>query len=255
MLLEDERVMEEAVKKLQKLLNASNNIVFFGGAGVSVESGIPDFRSPDGLYHRKNQYAFAPEEMLSSRFFYEHTAVFFEFYRTMLSGVLKARPNDAHKGLARLEKAGKLQAVITQNIDGLHQMAGSRAVYELHGSVCKNTCLKCGERFSAEDVLKSGVVPGCPCGGMIKPDVVLYGEALDEEVVAGAIAAIARADMLIIGGTSLVVYPAAAMIDYFRGDKLVLMNKEATPRDERADLVIHENIGKVFSSIKTGDEG
>ena len=242
------------IAKLQELIDSSNKIVFFGGAGVSTESGIPDFRSVDGLYHQKFKYP--PETMLSHSFYVSHKEEFYEFYREKLllkvvgtPEVQKAEPNAAHKFLAELEKAGKLTAVVTQNIDGLHQAAGSKTVYELHGSVLRNYCQKCGKLYSAEDIFNSNGVPKCSCGGDIKPDVVLYEEGLDNDIMTGAVRAISEADMLIIGGTSLVVYPAAGLIDYYRGNKLVLVNRDATARDGAADYVFHGKIGEIFGSL------
>ena len=242
------------IEKLQELIDSSNKIVFFGGAGVSTESGIPDFRSVDGLYNQ--QYKYPPETMLSHSFYVSHKDEFYEFYREkLLLKVVgtpkepKAEPNAAHKFLAELEKAGKLSAVVTQNIDGLHQAAGSKNVYELHGSVLRNYCQKCGKLYSAEDIFNSNGVPKCSCGGDIKPDVVLYEEGLDNDIMSGAVRAISEADMLIIGGTSLVVYPAAGLIDYYRGNKLVLINRDATARDGAADYVFHGKIGEIFGSL------
>lgn len=234
------------IQKLNEILSKSNNIVFFGGAGVSTESGIPDFRSVDGLYNQK--YKYPPETILSSGFFYSQTDEFYRFYRDKML-CLDAKPNSAHIKLAEMEQKGKLSAVITQNIDGLHKMAGSKGVYELHGSVHRNYCQKCGKLFNAEYMLKSKGVPHCDCGGIIKPDVVLYGEQLDDNTVSGAINAIANADTLIIGGTSLVVYPAAGLINYFRGNNLVIINMSATGADSSADLMIESKIGEVFSQI------
>lgn len=233
-------------EQLQKLIDESRRIVFFGGAGVSTESGIPDFRSTDGLYNQ--QYAYPPETILSHTFFMRKTEEFYRFYRDKML-CLDAEPNAAHKKLAELEAAGKLTAVVTQNIDGLHQKAGSKKVLELHGSVLRNYCMKCGKFHTAEEILRSEGIPRCECGGIIKPDVVLYEEGLDEGVMSEAIHHIAAADMLIIGGTSLVVYPAAGMIRYFGGDKLVLMNKSATSADERATLCIRDSIGEVLKQI------
>ena len=242
------------IEKLQELIDSSNNIVFFGGAGVSTESGIPDFRSVDGLYHQKFKYL--PETMLSHSFYVTHKEEFYEFYRDKLllkvvgtPEVPKAEPNAAHKFLAELEAAGKLKAVVTQNIDGLHQSAGSKVVYELHGSVLRNFCLNCHKQHSAEELFTSRGVPKCSCGGDIKPDVVLYEEGLDMDVMQGAIRAITNADMLIIGGTSLVVYPAAGLVDYYRGKKLVLINRDPTDRDSVADYVFHGKIGEIFSQL------
>ena len=266
--------MDSKIEELQKIIDDSNRIVFFGGAGVSTESGIPDFRSRDGLYNQR--WSYPPEVIISRTFFDVNKPEFYRFYRAklLLSGI---EPNKAHKKLAELEAAGKLSAVVTQNIDGLHQAAGSKTVYELHGSVLRNYCMQCGafydDKFISSQidaaVEKAGLkpdpevyadcttgwpadaVPVCPkCGGIIKPDVVLYEEGLDDNVVSGAIRAISSADCLIIGGTSLVVYPAASMINYFNGKYLVLINKSATSADSRADLVINDSIGKVLDSIK-----
>ena len=237
----------DKIEKLNEMLKESGNIVFFGGAGVSTESGIPDFRSVDGLYNQK--YDFPPETILSDTFFYGNTEEFFRFYRDKML-CLDAQPNAAHLKLAELEKAGKLSAVVTQNIDGLHQKAGNNRVYELHGSVHRNYCLKCGKSYSAEFILKSKGVPYCSCGGLIKPDVVLYGEQLDNAVVTGAINAIAECDMLIIGGTSLAVYPAAGLINYYRGKRLVIINMSPTGADSSADILIEERIGEVLSKIE-----
>ena len=232
------------VPALEKIIAESDRIVFFGGAGVSTESGIPDFRSVDGLYHQKFKYP--PETMLSHTFYEQHTAEFFDFYRQKLI-VHGAKPNAAHLRLAKLEREGKLKAVVTQNIDGLHQAAGSKTVYELHGSVLRNYCTKCHSFYDADFILAAKGIPLCPkCHGVIKPDVVLYEEGLDEDVITGAIQAISEADTLIIGGTSLVVYPAAGLIDYFHGRHLVLINKSSTPADSKADLVINDSIDKVM---------
>ena len=237
-------------KRLKEILDSSENIVFFGGAGVSTESNIPDFRSEQGLYHAKQAYGYAPEEILSHTFFMQHTEVFFDYYKHNLI-YRDAQPNKAHLALAYLEQEGKLKAIVTQNIDGLHQKAGSRKVYELHGSVLRNHCMDCGAAYDLDYTLDPahcrGSIPHCPkCGGVIKPDVVLYEEALDEDCMIGALKAIEQADTLIIGGTSLAVYPAAGLIRYFRGKNLVLINKQPTPYDGRADLVIHDAIGKVM---------
>ena len=237
----------EKIARLQEMVDQSHGIVFFGGAGVSTESGIPDFRSTDGLYHQ--QYAYPPETILSHTFYERKSEEFFRFYRDKLLR-LDAQPNAAHKKLAELEQAGKLRAVITQNIDGLHQKAGSKRVYELHGSVLRNYCEACGKFYDAEYMLRSDGVPRCSCGGRIKPDVVLYEEGLDSDTVSGAVRAIAEADMLIVGGTSLVVYPAAGLINYYKGHRLVLINRSATPFDDQADLVVHDTIGKVFGAIE-----
>lgn len=234
------------VPELERLIQAHQNIVFFGGAGVSTESGIPDFRSVDGLYHQKFKYP--PETMLSHTFYEQHTAEFFDFYRQKLI-VHGAKPNAAHLRLAKLEREGKLKAVVTQNIDGLHQKAGSKTVYELHGSIRRNYCMRCGKFYDAEYIRDSEGIPSCGCGGVIKPDVVLYEEGLDTRIIQNSVEAIAGADMLIIGGTSLVVYPAAGFIDYFRGKYLVLINKAETGRSVQADLVIREPIGQVMAQI------
>jgi NAD-dependent deacetylase len=233
----------EKIDVLKKWVDESSNIVFFGGAGVSTESGIPDFRSVDGLYNMK--YNYPPEEIISHHFFMRQPEEFWRFYRDklLLKGV---RPNKAHLALAHLEDIGKLRAVVTQNIDGLHQAAGSRRVYELHGSVLRNYCMKCGKSYSLEQIEKMDLVPVCECGGRIKPDVVLYEESLDDDQIRGAVDAISKADMLIIGGTSLVVYPAAGLVHYYKGKKLVLINKSATPMDNEADLVISDSIGDVL---------
>ena len=238
----------EAIMKLQSIIDSHSRIVFFGGAGVSTESGIPDFRSQDGLYNM--QYDYPPETIISHSFFVRNTVEFYRFYKDKML-ILDVEPNAAHKKLAELEQKGKLTAVITQNIDGLHQKAGSRNVYELHGSVHRNYCTKCGKFFGPEYVKNADGIPVCDaCGGLIKPDVVLYEEGLDQNVIEGAVRAIGEADCLIIGGTSLVVYPAAGLIDYFRGDKLVLINKSATSRDRAADLVISDSIGEVLGAIR-----
>ena len=234
----------QAAKELKQIVDDAGSVVFFGGAGVSTASGIPDFRSPGGLYHQK--FAYPPEEMLGHDFFYRHTEEFYEFYRTRMIA-LDAKPNQAHLKLAELEREGKLTGVVTQNIDGLHQMAGSEKVFELHGSVHRNNCTRCGRTYSAEWILGTSGVPHCEdCGALIKPDVVLYGESLDEECIMGAINAIARADVLIVGGTSLVVYPAAGLVRYFQGSKLVIVNLEPTPQDAYADLVCACDIAAAF---------
>lgn len=236
----------DKIAELQKIMDQSGNIVFFGGAGVSTESGIPDFRSQDGLYSRK--YAYPPEKIVSHTFFVQRTKEFFGFYRDRML-YPEAKPNPAHIYLARLESAGKLKAVVTQNIDGLHQAAGSKNVYELHGSVLRNYCVRCRKFYPVEYVKNAEGIPRCGCGGVIKPDVVLYEEGLDGGVVNGAVRAIAAADTLIIGGTSLIVYPAAGFINYFRGKHLVVINKSETSADYAAELVINEPIGKVFSQL------
>ena len=238
--------MDEKIEVLAKILRESNEIVFFGGAGCSCESGIPDFRSSNGLYSQKLNRQFTPEQAVSHTFFKNNTEEFFEFYKKFLV-YPDAKPNDCHKALAKLEAIGKLKAVVTQNIDGLHQAAGSKKVYELHGSVLRNYCMKCHAFYDANYVMQAQGVPICKqCGGIVKPDVVLYEEGLDDHVVTGAIRAIAKADTLIIGGTSLIVYPAAGLIDYFKGKHLVLINKSQTSAESKADLVIHDDIGKVM---------
>lgn len=234
------------IERFKELVGNSDNIVFFGGAGVSTESGIPDFRSVDGLYNQK--YDYPPETILSHSFYLYHTEEFYRFYRDKMLA-LDAEPNMAHKKLPELEQKGKLKAVITQNIDGLHQKAGSKEVLELHGSVHRNYCQKCHKLYDARYILESEGIPTCECGGKIKPDVVLYEEGLDSRTLQKSIEYISNADILIIGGTSLAVYPAAGLIDYYRGNKLVLINKSATPMDSRADLIIHESIGKVFGAL------
>jgi len=234
------------MSKLQDIIRQSNSIVFFGGAGVSTESGIPDFRSVDGLYHQK--YPYPPETILSHSFFWNQTKAFYDFYRDKML-YLDAKPNSAHLALAKLEAMGKLQAVITQNIDGLHQMAGSKQVLELHGSIYRNYCTRCGKAYGIEVITEGQGIPYCDCGGIIKPDVVLYEEALDQKVMRQAMQYIARAEVLIIGGTSLGVYPAAGLIDVYQGDKLVLINKSETPRDRQANLIIHQSIGETLGAI------
>jgi len=234
------------IEKLKQWVDESNNIVFFGGAGVSTESGIPDFRSVDGLYHQ--HYSEPPETILSHTYYMRKTEEFYRFYRDKML-CLDAKPNKAHLKLAELEKEGKLRAVITQNIDGLHQLAGSKNVFELHGSVHRNYCQKCGKLYDAKYILNSTGIPKCECGGALKPDVVLYEEGLDDYTMRKSIEYISNADMLIIGGTSLVVYPAAGLINYYNGDKLVLVNLDATPMDSRADLVVQGKIGEVFSQL------
>ncbi|HZK38681.1 MAG TPA: NAD-dependent protein deacylase [Clostridia bacterium] len=231
---------------LKKILSAGDNIVFFGGAGVSTESGIPDFRSADGLYSQK--YSYPPETMLSYTFFAEHTEEFFDFYRDIML-YLDAKPNPAHTVLARLEEKGKLTAVITQNIDGLHQTAGSSNVLELHGSVHRNYCVKCKKFFDIDKIISTKGVPLCECGGTIKPDVVLYEEGLDNDTMAGAVDFISKADVLVVGGTSLNVYPAAGLVRYFSGSKFVLINKSKTSLDRQANLVINDSIGAVFQAM------
>ena len=243
--------MDEKISELQKMIDGSNRIVFFGGAGVSTESGIPDFRSQDGLYQQEWKYP--PETIISRSFFDHNPQEFYRFYRKKLI-VKDVKPNITHLKLAELEKAGKLSAVVTQNIDGLHQMAGSKTVYELHGSTLRNFCMDCGKSYGIDFIAESentaDKLPRCECGGLVKPDVVLYEEGLDDKVINGAVEAISEADMLIIGGTSLVVYPAAGLIRYFKGNHLVLINKSETAADANCDLVIHDSLGKVFGEIK-----
>ncbi len=234
----------EPKEQLSEWIESSSNIVFFGGAGVSTESKIPDFRSVDGLYHQ--EYDYPPETILSHTFFMRETEEFFRFYRSKML-FPDAEPNNAHKALANLERTGKLRAVITQNIDGLHQKAGSREVLELHGSVLRNYCMHCGSPYSLEDIMAQTGIPKCECGGTIKPDVVLYEEGLDTYTMEKAVSYIRNAELLMIGGTSLAVYPAAGLIDYYRGDKLVLINKDKTSRDSQANLVLHDPIGEVLS--------
>lgn len=232
------------IEQLKSWIKESKKIVFFGGAGISTESGIPDFRSVDGLYNQK--YDRSPEEILSHSFYMRYPDEFFRFYRDKML-YLDAKPNKGHLALAKLEEMGKLTAVVTQNIDGLHQKAGNKVVYELHGSVLRNYCQRCGKFYSAQDIQKSQGIPTCECGGRIKPDVVLYEESLDQKTMEGAIRAIKEADMLIVGGTSLAVYPAAGLIHYYQGSHLVLINKTATPMDSRADLCIQDSFGDVMS--------
>ena len=238
--------MSERVDLLEQWIKESDNVVFFGGAGVSTESGIPDFRSVDGLYNQ--QYDYPPETIISHSFYRKNPEEFYRFYKNKML-FPDAQPNAAHKALAKLEQQGKVRAVITQNIDGLHQAAGSKEVLELHGSVHRNYCTRCGKFFGLSDILGMNGVPRCECGGIIKPDVVLYEEGLDSCTINKSVDYISKADILIIGGTSLAVYPAAGLIDYYRGNKLVLVNKSPTPADRRADLVIHAPIGEVFSQL------
>ena len=241
--------MDTEIEQLTKILKESNNIVFFGGAGVSTESGIPDFRSADGLFNEKLNITFTPEQLVSHSFYIRYPKEFFNFYKAKLI-YPQAKPNAAHIALAKLEEMGKLKAVITQNIDGLHQAAGSKNVFELHGSVLRNYCVKCHAFYDEKFILDSKDVPTCTkCGGNVKPDVVLYEEGLDDNVIRDSVRAIANADTLIIGGTSLVVYPAAGLIDYFKGKNLILINKSSTSADNKADLVIHDSIGKVLSMV------
>ena len=234
------------IEQLQKIITDSDNIVFFGGAGVSTESGIPDFRSVDGLYHQK--YDYPPETILSHSFYIRKTEEFYRFYRNKML-CLNAKPNAAHKKLAELEQAGKLKAIVTQNIDGLHQAAGSKNVLELHGSILRAYCSRCRMPYPADKMNHGEGVPRCKCGGIIRPDIVLYEEQLDEDVLAKSVHYLRNADVLIVGGTSLNVYPAAGLINYYRGNKLVLVNLSETPYDSCADLIIHEKIGEVFSRI------
>lgn len=241
--------MDENILKLKKLVSESSNIVFFGGAGVSTESGIPDFRSEQGIYNTVKNFGYPPEQILSHSFFMKNPEKFYDFYRSTMI-YENAKPNLAHLGLAKLEKQGKLKAIVTQNIDGLHQLAGSKTVYELHGSIHRNYCMKCGKFYPLSTITESKGVPQCKeCGGRIKPDVVLYEEGLDEEIINNSIKAIKKADMLIVGGTSLNVYPAASFVNYYYGNKLILINKSKTPYDRYADLLIHDSIGKVFNEI------
>ena len=239
--------MTDSIKRLKELVGSSDNIVFFGGAGVSTESGIPDFRSTGGLYHQEWKYP--PEVILSHTFYERNPEEFFRFYRAKLLAP-DAKPNAAHKKLAEWEAEGRLKAVITQNIDGLHQAAGSRNVLELHGSVHRNHCQRCGKFYGLEHILRTEGVPRCSCGGIIKPDVVLYEECLHDDTVNGAVSAIRQADMLIVAGTSLVVYPAAGLINYYRGDKLVLINLQPTSADRMANLALHAKVGEVLKQIK-----
>lgn len=239
-----------AYDELVKIIKNSDNIVFLGGAGVSTESNIPDFRSSDGLYSAKNEYGYPPETLISRSFFDRNKEVFYDYYKKNLI-YLGAKPNPAHYALAELEKMGKLKAIVTQNIDGLHQMTGSKKVYELHGSVHRNYCMKCHKFYSAEDIMAIDGIPYCECGGVIKPDVVLYEEGLDDNVWDGAYSAIKNADVLIVGGTSLVVYPAAGLVGIYKGNKLVLINKSETSYDNEATLVINDKIGVVLSQVLT----
>ena len=235
------------LETLKQWIKESSRIVFFGGAGVSTESGIPDFRSVDGLYHQKFDYP--PETIISHSFYEARPEYFFQFYREKMLP-LGFKPNITHRVLAKWEQEGKLLAVITQNIDGLHQKAGSKRVYELHGSVLRNYCTRCGKFYPAEFVRDARGIPRCTCGGIVKPDVVLYEESLNEDTLAGAISALRQADLLIVGGTSLTVYPAAGLLGYYRGHRLVLINRDATPYDEEADLVFHDSLGSIFSQLQ-----
>lgn len=239
--------MDDKIQLFKKLVDESNNIVFFGGAGVSTESGIPDFRSKDGLYNQ--QYDYSPEIILSHTFFIRNTDEFYRFYKSKMN-CLNYEPNITHIKLAELESKGKLKAVITQNIDGLHQRAGSKNVYELHGSVLRNYCMDCNKFYDAQYVFNCNGIPRCICGGIIKPDVVLYEEGLNQDILSNSVKAIENADMLIVGGTSLTVQPAASLINYFKGKNLILLNKDATQYDYKADLVINDGLGRVFSEIQ-----
>ncbi len=234
------------IEKLQELIDKSNKIVFFGGAGVSTESGIPDFRSQDGLYNQK--YKYPPEQIISHTFFVHKTAEFYDFYKDRML-YLDAKPNVTHEALAKLEAKGKMLGIVTQNIDGLHQLAGSKVVYELHGSVLRNYCTKCHKFYDVNFIKNSNGIPTCSCGGVVKPDVVLYEEGLDESVIMGAVNAIENADLLIIAGTSLVVQPAASLINYYNGKDIVLINKTPTPADYRATLCLHDSLGSVFGKL------
>lgn len=240
--------MKEKITKLKEMVDASDNIVFFGGAGVSTESNIPDFRSDDGHYKDTKKYKYLPEQMLSHSFFMSHTKDFYDYYKSEMI-YPNAKPNDAHKSLAKLEEDGKLKAVITQNIDNLHQEAGSKEVLELHGSVYRNYCMDCGESYNLDYILASMEIPTCSCKGHIKPDVVLYEEGLDSDIVNKAVSYISNADLLIVGGTSLTVYPAASFLQYYRGNKLVLINKSETTYDTKASLIITESIGKTLKEL------
>jgi NAD-dependent deacetylase len=240
--------MSTEIEKLTQILRNSNNIVFFGGAGVSTESNIPDFRSANGLFNARLNMTLSPEQLVSHTYFTRFPEEFFNFYKAKLI-YPEAKPNGAHIALANLEEMGKLKAIVTQNIDGLHQAAGSKNVFELHGSIHRNYCIKCNDNYDMDFILNSKGIPTCPkCSGTVRPDVVLYEEGLDENVLQGAIDAISKADTLIIGGTSLVVYPAANLINYFKGKNLVLINKSSTSADSKADLVIHDSIGKILNN-------
>ena len=238
--------MNEKILKLKEIIDNSNYIVFFGGAGVSTESNIPDFRSEKGLYNAIRKYNYSPEEMLSRDFFDKNTEMFYKYYKENIM-YLDAKPNDAHVALSQLEKLGKLKAVITQNIDGLHQKAGSKSVFELHGSILKNFCMNCNKQYTAQYIIQEKGVPYCDkCKGKIKPGIVLYGEGLDNDVLNNSVEHIIKSDTIIVGGTSLVVYPAAGLINYFKGKNLVLINKTSTPYDRKANLIINESIGSVL---------
>lgn len=236
------------IEKLKEMIKESDNIVFFGGAGVSTDSGIPDFRSEDGLYNSENKYEFPPEYMLSSDCFYAHTELFYKFYKDKMN-CMKYEPNITHRYLKELEDEGKLKMIVTQNIDGLHSKAGNKNICEIHGTIYKNHCIECNKEYSAEDVFNSDKIPTCSCGGVIKPDVVLYGEMLPEEAYSNAIKSIANADMLIVAGTSLSVYPAAGLVSLFRGKHLVIINNDKTGYDEKADLVINKGLKEVFNEL------
>lgn len=241
--------MDDKLKQLKKWIDESENIVFFGGAGVSTESGIPDFRSEGGIFQAINEYGVRPEVILSHTFFMQNPEVFFQYYKKTLL-YPDAKPNDCHKALAKLEEMGKLKAVVTQNIDDLHQRAGSKNVLELHGTLYQNYCMKCGKKFDLDYVTADDGITRCDaCGGIVRPDVVLYEEGLDQETIYKSVDYISKADLLIVGGTSLNVYPAAGLLNYYRGNKLVLVNKSATPYDNKAALVIAENIGEVFRKV------
>ncbi len=237
--------MDDKIKELKRIIDESSKIVFFGGAGVSTESGIPDFRSETGLYNAKKEFGRSPEQIISNSFFMSHTDIFYDYYKKNMI-YQAAKPNKAHLALAKLEEQGKLLGVVTQNIDGLHQMAGNKKVFELHGSVLRNFCMRCGTSFTLDEIMEMDGVPKCDCGGTIKPDVVLYEEMLDDATISGAVKAIQAADTMIVGGTSLVVYPAAGLIRYFRGKNLILINKSATQYDSQATLVINDSIGEVL---------
>lgn len=241
--------MNNKIESLLEIIKNSNNIVFFGGAGVSTSSGIPDFRSSNGLFNEKLNITFTPEELVSHSFYIKYPKEFFNFYKSKLI-YPNAKPNNTHIALAKLEEMGKLKAIVTQNIDGLHQKAGSKNVFELHGSVLRNYCEECGKFYDVNFVLKSKTIPACiDCGGIVKPDVVLYEEGLDDSIIRGSIKAISEADTLIIGGTSLVVYPATGLIDFFRGKTLILINKSTTSADSKADIIIKDDINKVFKEV------
>jgi NAD-dependent deacetylase len=243
--------MQATIEKITELIKGSDNIVFFGGAGLSTESGIPDFRSVDGLYNQ--QYKYPPERIISHNFFVENPEEFYRFYKDKCLGpMLKAEPNPAHFALAKLEEMGKLKAVVTQNIDDLHHRAGSKVIYELHGTSFRNYCLKCGKEYTIQDILKSDGVPHCTCGGIIRPDVVLYEEQLDQNVIRKSVEAIANADVLIIAGTTLIVQPAASFVNYYNGDKMILINLSSVPNEGRINYVLHDKVGEVFKKVMEG---